>query len=198
MNAKDELQDAGILSHEEKIAALRTALLERTAETVAVVELAECQAKEIDTLTIHLEAMTRARDGWRNSRKALFGHAIDCASAGDAPCNCPAALDAAAVEPVTPQPDHATLEALAQRELGEEAKVVVLPRDPLPAWTDLDGIEHPQMPVVRVEIRIGLGGSFGMEGPEIAAPGFVAYMAAQLKAAQEASPIIVPPPGFKP
>lgn len=95
------------------------------------------------------------------------------------------------------QPTAATLEALAQRELGDVAQVVVLPRDPLPAWMDLDGIEHPPMPVVRVEIRID-GKSFGMEGPEIAAPGFVSFMATQLKTAREASPIIEPPPGFRP
>lgn len=95
--------------------------------------------------------------------------------------------------------DHGiqVLLALAQRELGDEAKVIVIPLDPLPAWTDLEGIEHPPMPVARVEIVLD-GKSFGMEGPEVAAPGFVSFMAAQLKTAREASTIIEPPPGFRP
>lgn len=88
------------------------------------------------------------------------------------------------------------LEAIARRQLGDEATVQVHELDPLPGWEDLEGEHHPPMPVVRAEILFN-GKSFGMEGPRFAAPGFVAYMAGELKEIHDAPQIIAPPAGFK-
>lgn len=57
------------------------------------------QAIEIATLNARLEAMTAARDGWRDEAQTYSdGHAVGCKTrwpevTGRGPCNCPATLD---------------------------------------------------------------------------------------------------------
>ena len=110
--AKKDLLDAGILSHEEQLSILRTELATKDAETRSrLMEQAAERGAELGLVTAQhhereailerkLEAMERARDGWREEWAREMNiprvHGKRCKSKrGKHPelCDCPAALD---------------------------------------------------------------------------------------------------------